>query len=149
MFFFFQAEDGIRDGHVTGVQTCALPISITPPRLTKPVAVRQARPGMNEPMRPAIKRKRPGRICRMKAPTLGTIPATGPRTLGKTHGKALRIRGMTLGMVLKMPGIVPATALKTPGKTLAILCMTPPTDRRVKRQCWYGKIGRASCREKE
>src|SRR6266508_6691804 len=25
-FFFFQAEDGIRDGHVTGVQTCALPI---------------------------------------------------------------------------------------------------------------------------
>src|SRR5437870_8612194 len=27
--FFFQAEDGIRDGHVTGVQTCALPISAT------------------------------------------------------------------------------------------------------------------------
>src|SRR5439155_6726271 len=27
IFFFFQAEDGIRDGHVTGVQTCALPIS--------------------------------------------------------------------------------------------------------------------------
>src|SRR5690606_40697867 len=28
-FFFFQAEDGIRDFHVTGVQTCALPISET------------------------------------------------------------------------------------------------------------------------
>src|SRR5258708_39873060 len=28
-FFFFQAEDGIRDDLVTGVQTCALPISIT------------------------------------------------------------------------------------------------------------------------
>src|SRR5260370_35055891 len=27
MFFFFQAEDGIRDSSVTGVQTCALPIS--------------------------------------------------------------------------------------------------------------------------
>src|SRR5689334_24257018 len=27
-FFFFQAEDGIRDGTVTGVQTCALPISL-------------------------------------------------------------------------------------------------------------------------
>src|SRR6266850_3431961 len=27
MFFFFQAEDGIRDYKVTGVQTCALPIS--------------------------------------------------------------------------------------------------------------------------
>src|SRR2546430_6567765 len=28
LFFFFQAEDGIRDLTVTGVQTCALPISI-------------------------------------------------------------------------------------------------------------------------
>src|SRR6266446_5191563 len=30
-FFFFQAEDGIRDYKVTGVQTCALPISASPP----------------------------------------------------------------------------------------------------------------------
>src|SRR3989454_5091616 len=29
MLFFFQAEDGIRDYKVTGVQTCALPISRT------------------------------------------------------------------------------------------------------------------------
>src|SRR5690606_39997732 len=29
-FFFFQAEDGIRDFHVTGVQTCALPICLAP-----------------------------------------------------------------------------------------------------------------------
>src|SRR3712207_9593226 len=29
-FFFFQAEDGIRDIGVTGVQTCALPISSVP-----------------------------------------------------------------------------------------------------------------------
>ena len=28
--FFFQAEDGIRDWSVTGVQTCALPISLEP-----------------------------------------------------------------------------------------------------------------------
>src|SRR5260221_7580638 len=28
-FFFFQAEDGIRDHCVTGVQTCALPISLS------------------------------------------------------------------------------------------------------------------------
>src|SRR5690606_23499105 len=32
LFFFFQAEDGIRDFHVTGVQTCALPI-LEPPRM--------------------------------------------------------------------------------------------------------------------
>src|SRR3712207_7885723 len=31
-FFFFQAEDGIRDIGVTGVQTCALPISHSGPR---------------------------------------------------------------------------------------------------------------------
>src|SRR6266540_4669934 len=29
LFFFFQAEDGIRDRDVTGVQTCALPIWLT------------------------------------------------------------------------------------------------------------------------
>src|SRR5256885_7090764 len=32
MFFFFQAEDGIRDYKVTGVQTCALPICLAPAR---------------------------------------------------------------------------------------------------------------------
>src|SRR5690348_18230921 len=32
-FFFFQAEDGIRDGRVTGVQTCALPIWLEQHRL--------------------------------------------------------------------------------------------------------------------
>src|SRR3989449_10440643 len=32
VFFFFQAEDGIRDVAVTGVQTCALPISLRFPR---------------------------------------------------------------------------------------------------------------------
>src|SRR5437879_12784432 len=41
--FFFQAEDGIRDTSVTGVQTCALPISAAPgadtvPASTEPTA---------------------------------------------------------------------------------------------------------------
>src|SRR5690606_40128625 len=31
--FFFQAEDGIRDFHVTGVQTCALPIYFKHPEI--------------------------------------------------------------------------------------------------------------------
>src|SRR3989454_6229657 len=35
-FFFFQAEDGIRDYKVTGVQTCALPISLATARGTPP-----------------------------------------------------------------------------------------------------------------
>src|SRR5256885_8794257 len=33
LFFFFQAEDGIRDYKVTGVQTCALPIFVSLARL--------------------------------------------------------------------------------------------------------------------
>src|SRR5699024_2354629 len=37
VFFFIQAEDGIRDRNVTGVQTCALPISIYKRRITKQV----------------------------------------------------------------------------------------------------------------
>src|SRR2546422_6977408 len=37
-FFFFQAEDGIRDVAVTGVQTCALPISIAPTRRSSTTA---------------------------------------------------------------------------------------------------------------
>src|SRR5690606_41327515 len=36
-FFFFQAEDGIRDFHVTGVQTCALPILSSPYRGLAPL----------------------------------------------------------------------------------------------------------------
>src|SRR3712207_7980754 len=46
MFFFFQAEDGIRDIGVTGVQTCALPIlgsrSRSPGRGTAPFGAHAA-----------------------------------------------------------------------------------------------------------
>src|SRR2546427_9365834 len=41
-FFFFQAEDGIRDLTVTGVQTCALPISGGFPRRSLRVATRSS-----------------------------------------------------------------------------------------------------------
>src|SRR5205809_8110942 len=37
IFFFFQAEDGIRDVAVTGVQTCALPISQIPAAYCRPL----------------------------------------------------------------------------------------------------------------
>src|SRR5690606_41058805 len=40
-FFFFQAEDGIRDFHVTGVQTCALPICWLAFRSRDPFAAEQ------------------------------------------------------------------------------------------------------------
>src|SRR5699024_11378788 len=46
-FFFFQAEDGIRDRNVTGVQTCALPISVRSalgPLLVQPLVGRRQPP---------------------------------------------------------------------------------------------------------
>src|SRR5439155_2868210 len=45
--FFFQAEDGIRDGHVTGVQTCALPILALILETQKSMAGSSAGPGFN------------------------------------------------------------------------------------------------------
>src|SRR3989454_7419219 len=49
-FFFFQAEDGIRDYKVTGVQTCALPISASIPPWPAPADRRN-------PARPCTHRK--------------------------------------------------------------------------------------------
>src|SRR6266496_4713953 len=43
IFFFFQAEDGIRDLYVTGVQTCALPISRVGRNPSTPPAARGRR----------------------------------------------------------------------------------------------------------
>src|SRR3712207_8742183 len=45
IFFFFQAEDGIRDIGVTGVQTCALPISTGWAREAPGRSTAAARPG--------------------------------------------------------------------------------------------------------
>src|SRR3712207_2969129 len=45
MFFFFQAEDGIRDIGVTGVQTCALPILVLNLGFSHPVEI-EAREGI-------------------------------------------------------------------------------------------------------
>src|SRR5690606_39498425 len=55
---FFQAEDGIRDFHVTGVQTCALPISAMTP----------SRRGRMASMLPGV---RPS-ICLASSPTART-----------------------------------------------------------------------------
>src|SRR5205823_11249232 len=69
IFFFFQAEDGIRDKLVTGVQTCALPIwSIVmwPNSPANPEAPRQSLPSMMiaPPMR--SEERRVGKECRSR-----------------------------------------------------------------------------------
>src|SRR2546426_726212 len=76
-FFFFQAEDGIRDYKVTGVQTCALPIYDAPPARTRGGRARLRGLGM----------KRAARIEPAGARTLragATWPARGDlRTLAR------------------------------------------------------------------
>src|SRR5689334_24559850 len=61
-FFFFQAEDGIRDGTVTGVQTCALPIYLS--RLAQPAPARAA--GADRRALPAAPVPRPPRPRRRR-----------------------------------------------------------------------------------
>src|SRR5688500_19391182 len=74
-FFFFQAEDGIRDYKVTGVQTCALPISLrVVPRVMVRIDDREirldcgllplARPCMNLGAR--SEERRVGKECRAR-----------------------------------------------------------------------------------
>src|SRR5437870_12261197 len=61
--FFLQAEDGIRVGHVTGVQTCALPISRCRPATHGPSWARRL------PTPPSITRseeRRVGKECRRR-----------------------------------------------------------------------------------
>src|SRR5260221_10635813 len=72
IFFFFQAEDGIRDHCVTGVQTCALPISDQLVRFFRPHAAPLNRviEGLN----------RGGTAAAIRAArALGPAPAGAPR----------------------------------------------------------------------
>src|SRR5256886_8311135 len=73
VFFFFQAEDGIRDLTVTGVQTCALPI--LPQPIRAPLRAPNAAPA-SAPSRPPS-----------SAPTSGPAATNGP-TPGRTRNAA-------------------------------------------------------------
>src|SRR5439155_4337002 len=83
LFFFFQAEDGIRDGHVTGVQTCALPISLAGAALDVDV------PPLVE--RRAGERQQESRTAEDEPPRGSMAPASdeqGPRAHESVDGDA-------------------------------------------------------------
>src|SRR5690606_39518586 len=92
LFFFFQAEDGIRDFHVTGVQTCALPILLSIENLAsfhEAAALRGDAPvlllytgGMPSPTWRAA-----------YARLLAGLPATAARSEERRVGKECRARG--------------------------------------------------------
>src|SRR3989442_9291901 len=82
-FFFFQAEDGIRDADVTGVQTCALPISARRARETpragwdRTPAVSPRTPLPRPPSRRSATARGPGRRRR------GSRPRRSPTEIGR------------------------------------------------------------------
>src|SRR2546425_7722366 len=100
--FFFQAEDGIRDKLVTGVQTCALPISVKPRCSTYGTSVGSAWPGaVASVISPGHRRKRsclmsaarwPGSGVRLHATVKVTGPRSGP-TLATTNSGPIRKSG--------------------------------------------------------
>src|SRR5690606_40657118 len=82
--FFFEAEDGIRDFHVTGVQTCALPISPAPPA---------------RPLHPGLGHTGPGRRGRAGgagAPPPRLTERRSGRSEERRVGKECRSRGARL-----------------------------------------------------
>src|SRR5204862_5716717 len=68
-FFFFQAEDGIRDLYVTGVQTCALPIfaeSTTSRPGTGAVSASVSTARSSDSTIPRSEERRVGKECRSR-----------------------------------------------------------------------------------
>src|SRR5690606_39858025 len=78
---FFQAEDGIRDFHVTGVQTCALPISLREFRAEVLMIV-----ALDGAARPAAAVQL--RQLRRRFPNLRVVLATWPTTVERAEGGA-------------------------------------------------------------
>src|SRR2546427_2415644 len=85
-FFFFQAEDGIRDLTVTGVQTCALPISFLPPGRIAPAPATAMPPPCASRLLGSARWHKPSRLrkARVAVPDRARYPVfpsgrTGPR----------------------------------------------------------------------
>src|ERR1039457_3485884 len=117
-FFFFQAEDGIRDYKVTGVQTCALPISAGSGSATprRPVRNRRARipPSRGRPS-PPFPPPGPGSNRKWKCPR------------GASHSPDLNVSG-------KSPpckGVDTSQAGKVPEQPSFVACCFGGTDGRL------------------
>src|SRR5690606_40985761 len=90
--FFFQAEDGIRDFHVTGVQTCALPILSAETRRTRRTGACGTGPGDGK-----LSEELTGSPCVMTRWLAGNLsriqPTIEPRSEERRVGKECRYRG--------------------------------------------------------
>src|SRR5207302_6991972 len=86
-YFFFQAEDGIRDFHVTGVQTCALPIYLSASaKASCALSDHPRRPGDGKPVRQGARRLR----ARAEVETAWVQAGSGARSEERRVGKESR-----------------------------------------------------------
>src|SRR5204862_5793349 len=93
-FFFFQAEDGIRDLYVTGVQTCALPISDAPTSCVR----RRRQAGSIASISPRASRSGPRRSARPTGtPAELRSWSTASRSEERRVGKECRSRWSSYG----------------------------------------------------
>src|SRR6266496_5120797 len=95
--FFFQAEDGIRDLYVTGVQTCALPISLLAEQDSKPGRAPSAKrvtakPAASSGERAASRRAAPSRARTAAKATAKPAAASKTATSSESAGGRTRAR---------------------------------------------------------
>src|SRR5690606_40250786 len=91
--FFFQAEDGIRDFHVTGVQTCALPISVRLLTADGPVVPADQSPADRTALITTATRTASSRITSRTGPSSSTSTIRTARSEERRVGKEWRSRG--------------------------------------------------------
>src|SRR3989449_7298505 len=93
-FFFFQAEDGIRDVAVTGVQTCALPIygGLHPRRDTRSSRDRPSHGGPGREARECRWRPIARPAGHVRAALAGCLPEVSRRSEERRVGKECRSR---------------------------------------------------------
>src|SRR2546425_5561001 len=143
-FFFFQAEDGIRDKLVTGVQTCALPISpgCRPPRCRSAASTR-CTPSPRSPSGSTTSSWRAGRASGDERDLFPGTMSRGyllVRVDGKAYGLPLArvLEVGDLAEVLDVPRALPAMRGLTPlrGRLVPVVHLgallgerTPPPER--------------------
>src|SRR5215469_2240898 len=118
LFFFFQAADGIRGLYVTGVQTCALPIS-TPPALARRIEGGETMP--------KIQAERLGEIGRALFIAAGTPPAEAEIVM--RHVVAANLAGHDSHGVIQIPTYIERIKLGhiVPGAPWKIVQESPTT----------------------
>src|SRR5256886_9218268 len=105
-FFFFQAEDGIRDLTVTGVQTCALPISRSPStgesRIGSECFASSVSPRRPKPFRPAARDTDSRKERRFGTASLFYVCQLNPHA--KLHAHALALAKLSVGTAIRHSG---------------------------------------------